>query len=384
MDDVKAGRISQHDYMKIKNKPAAIESLNWYLAKLTEGNEAASIAAQTFSVFPSFSAGGTQVGKATLKELGVGGTTQLTGKFGSKGFTNYILHDDTATLGGSKTILDTRPVVDMTRTVNLRGTKFYNGEFIRPKTPGETAINVNAITNGRGGRTAYVNYRRELKAYEGYRNLFDNVDQWTVDAAKSTPREWSKPISNQIPGVSLTGNQRLAPTTKTPITETPRTIIPSYRETIITQSSKPFIPVQQSAPYKSIPHAKPVITTPEPFTPQITPYAPIPQPKPFVQQPKPVITTPEPFTQQTKTYTPTSQLKPIIPTFNNKIMAGAIIPVLPFNMGPGGMPKRPGKSRKTKALWENPIEEFNPLKTKRNGVKKVKSNRKIKGKKGRR
>jgi hypothetical protein len=53
-------------------------------------------------------------------------------------------------------------------------------------------------------------------------------------------------------------------------------------------------------------------------------------------------------------------------------------------MESGGMRKPHKSGKKTKALWENDIEEFNPLKTKRNGVKKVKSNRKIKSRKGRR
>jgi hypothetical protein len=67
-----------------------------------------------------------------------------------------------------------------------------------------------------------------------------------------------------------------------------------------------------------------------------------------------------------------------------KIMGGGI-PFVPFSMGAGGSPQRRKAGRKTKALWENPIEQFNPLKNNnRKGIKKVKSNRKIKSVKGRR
>jgi hypothetical protein len=67
-----------------------------------------------------------------------------------------------------------------------------------------------------------------------------------------------------------------------------------------------------------------------------------------------------------------------------KIMGGGI-PIVPFSMGAGGGPSRRKAGRKTKALWQNPIEQFNPLKNNnRKGVKKIKSNRKIKTRNGRR
>jgi hypothetical protein len=66
-----------------------------------------------------------------------------------------------------------------------------------------------------------------------------------------------------------------------------------------------------------------------------------------------------------------------------KIMGGGI-PIVPFSMGAGGSPTKRKAGRKTKALWQNPIEQFNPLKNNdRKGVKKIKSNRKIKNRNGR-
>jgi hypothetical protein len=67
-----------------------------------------------------------------------------------------------------------------------------------------------------------------------------------------------------------------------------------------------------------------------------------------------------------------------------KIM-GVGIPFVPLSMGAGGSPSKRKAGRKTKALWQNPIEQFNPLKNNnRKGTKKIKSNRKIKSVKGRR
>jgi hypothetical protein len=64
---------------------------------------------------------------------------------------------------------------------------------------------------------------------------------------------------------------------------------------------------------------------------------------------------------------------------------GGGISIVPFSMGAGGSPTRRKAGRKTKALWENDIEQFNPLKNNdRKGTKKIKSNRKIKSVKGRR
>jgi hypothetical protein len=108
----------------------------------------------------------------------------------------------------------------------------------------------------------------------------------------------------------------------------------------------------------------------------------------------PTIHDPIPNNDYTPSPTPTPKPKPFtlnvpIPTpktiTTNRIITGGGIPFVPFSMGAGGSPSRRKAGRKTKALWENDIEQFNPLKNNdRKGTKKIKSNRKIKSVKGRR
>jgi hypothetical protein len=98
----------------------------------------------------------------------------------------------------------------------------------------------------------------------------------------------------------------------------------------------------------------------------------------YIPEPK---TTPAP-----KTTTITAPISiPTPKSITNVRIGGGGIPIVPFSMGSGGSPTRRKAGRKTKALWENDIEQFNPLKNNnRKGVKKIKSNRKIKSVKGRR
>jgi hypothetical protein len=119
---------------------------------------------------------------------------------------------------------------------------------------------------------------------------------------------------------------------------------------------------------KSKPGVTPKVTA---IPDDITDYVPDYIPDPAV--------TPKPKTTVSPVVIPTP--KTITTT---RIISSGGIPIVPFNLGSGGFGKPLKTGRKKKALWENDIEEFNPFKTKRNGVKKVKSNRKIKSRKGRR